>query len=882
MYFKDCNELNIDQFLNKKYKFYAHIDENDSKKEKETLKEHTDRTQYYFELIFKNKKLEDAFLKIENTFFDGYSENLSKIFREMLINTVILHDIGKLNPLFQSQKMKNKIIKDKTTLEKYQNVITSKHSLISSTVYLDYYYNYIKTEYKDLTKEEKQIARLFMALNSHIISRHHSDLGDFESYMSNLNKKRDSKILAINKLIRDEDIDLFNKYGVGLNQKKLDTIKKSVDSALKNIPKEKAICLFIYQRLVYSMLVASDYYATSEYINDVKIASVGQIDDIKEIYDVFKNTDINKKIEKYKNINFNQNEEKSFENVDINVLRSEIFIESEKSLVGNNNENIYYFEAPTGSGKTNSSLNLSYKLFELNKNLNKIFYVYPFNTLVEQTTKSLDNTFGNNKKVYEKIAVINSITPIKQKSKDKTKDQSDDKAGNQDEYEDSDYQKFLLDRQFLNYPIVLTTHVSLFDTMFGDRRESCFGFYQLPNSVIVLDEIQSYKNSIWTEIITFLNGFAKILNIKVIIMSATLPDLNKLLDCDEKTTTLIKNRDKYFLNPLFKDRVEARYDLLDQEFDEDVLFDHVLESMKLKKKILIEFITKKSAYAFYQRLKEEMEFGDNDNALIELMTGDDSIYERNRILGMIKSEKAEQDGIILVATQVIEAGVDIDMDIGYKDISILENEEQFMGRINRSCKRHGIVYFFNLDNHNKIYGDDYRHNNEFTLLKSENREILQNKNFTDYYKRIFELLKRRNNELNENNIDDFFAKTVANLKSTEIKNRMQLIDDDDWSTTIYLCTTIHLEDGTIIDGKEVWDNYKELLKNNEMDYAKKQVKLSQIKSKMNYFIYQVRCSERPCYNDIIGEIYCIFDGEEYFKEGKLDREKFENNIGEFF
>lgn len=874
MYFKNCNKLIIEQFLNKKYTFYAHIDENDSKKEKETLKEHTDRAKYYFELIFKNKKLEEAFLKIENTFLDGYSKNLSRVFREMLINTVILHDIGKLNPLFQSQKMKNKIIKDKTILNKYQKIITSKHSLISSTIYLDYYYNYIKREYKDLTKKEKCIARLFMTLNSHIISRHHSDLGDFENYILEINDKEKSKILEVDKLLRDENIDLFNKDGSVLGQKKLNIIKDSVNSVLEDISKEKAICLFIYQRIVYSLLVASDYYATSEYINNVKITSVGQIDDIEEIYDIFKNTDINKKIEEYKNSKFNYDTEKSFENVDINVLRSEIFIESEKNLVGNNNENTYYFEAPTGSGKTNSSLNLSYKLFELNKNLNKIFYVYPFNTLVEQTTKSLDETFGNNKKVYEKIAVINSITPIKQKSKGKT--------ANQDEYEDSDYQKFLLDRQFLNYPIVLTTHVSLFDTMFGDRRESCFGFYQLPNSVIVLDEIQSYKNSIWTEIITFLNEFAKILNIKVIIMSATLPDLNKLLDCNEKTTTLIKNRDKYFLNPLFKERVEIRYDLLTPKFDEDILFDHVLENMKLKKKILIEFITKKSAYAFYNRLKEEMDFCDNDNTLIELMTGDDSIYERNRILDMIKSEKAKQDGIILVATQVIEAGVDIDMDIGYKDISILDNEEQFMGRINRSCKRHGIVYFFNLDNHNKIYKEDYRSNNEFSLLKLENREILYNKNYTDHYKRIFELLKRKNKELNINNIDDFFTKTVANLKSTQIKERMKLINDDDWSTTVYLCTIIQLHDGTIIDGKEVWDNYKELLHNNEMDYAKKQVKLSQIKSNMNYFIYQVRCSERPCYNDIIGDIYCIFDGEEYFKEGKLDRDKFINNIGEFF
>lgn len=65
------------------------------------------------------------------------------------------------------------------------------------------------------------------------------------------------------------------------------------------------------------------------------------------------------------------------------------------------------------------------------------------------------------------------------------------------------------------------------------------------------------------------------------------------------------------------------------------------------------------------------------------MTGNSNIQERKDIINEIK----ELESVILVATQVIEAGVDIDMDIGYKDISRLDSEEQFMGRINRSCKK---------------------------------------------------------------------------------------------------------------------------------------------------------------------------------------------------
>ncbi|WP_368253680.1 CRISPR-associated helicase Cas3', partial [Clostridium paraputrificum] len=349
---------------------------------------------------------------------------------------------------------------------------------------------------------------------------------------------------------------------------------------------------------------------------------------------------------------------------------------------------IFFLEAPTGSGKSNVSLNLSFKLFEERNSLRKIYYVYPFNTLVEQNIKNLKKVFGENREVFNKIAVINSITPIKNEDKE-----IDDK--NEDGRLDY-YTKALLNRQFLNYPMILTTHVSIFNTMFNSSKESTFAFHQLANSVIVLDEIQSYKNILWSEIITFLKRFSKIMNIKVIIMSATLPNLNYLTNSSRDTCNLIKDREKYFSNPLFKERVKIDYELIGEGVDE--LYEHVINNSRKGKRILIEFIKKQTAYDFYNRLKE----CDSLSSKIELMTGDDNVAERERIL---KSVEENQD-LILVATQVIEAGVDIDMDMGYKDISKLDSDEQFMGRINRSCKKSGMVYFFNLDETSGIYKDD--------------------------------------------------------------------------------------------------------------------------------------------------------------------------------
>ena len=80
----------------------------------------------------------------------------------------------------------------------------------------------------------------------------------------------------------------------------------------------------------------------------------------------------------------------------------------------------------------------------------------------------------------------------------------------------------------------------------------------------MLDEIQSYKNALWSEIITFLKGYAKLLNMKIIIMSATLPNLEALTDDKEDAVNLIPQKERYFKHPVFAERVIPDYSLLKQ------------------------------------------------------------------------------------------------------------------------------------------------------------------------------------------------------------------------------------------------------------------------------------------------------------------------------
>jgi CRISPR-associated endonuclease/helicase Cas3 len=636
-----------------------------------------------------------------------------------------------------------------------------------------------------------------------------------------------------------------------LNNKKLDKLIKEIYYDDRNYTYDKYCSKYLYYRLAYSLLVSSDYYATTEFMNGKRFDIIGNSLSIQNLKDDYNNCELMKKIRFYEKNKVN----KSFKDItDINDLRCELFLESEKTLLDNLDKNIYFLEAPTGSGKSNTAINLS---FHLMKDKGKIFYIYPFNTLVEQNKKTLDKLFTNDK-YKRQIVVVNSLTPLP--------------SGRTEEDSTEYYQKQLLDRQFLNYPIILSTHVSFFNLLFGSQKEDIFGFHQLCNSVIVLDEIQSYRNKLWSEIIIMLNACAKLLNIKIIIMSATLPNLEKLSNQKQIIQRLLLDSSTYFSHKLFKDRVKIHYDLLDQEVSLQLLKQHIIKQQDKDKKILVEFLTKRTAYEFYDLLKNSKKI----KCDVQCITGDDSLIEREKILKPIR--EGQISNLILISTQVIEAGVDIDMDIGYKNISLLDSEEQFLGRINRSCKKNGEVYFFNYDNYHNIYKNDIRTNDSLVLNNIEMKKILLNKNFNQYYDKIIELLKRNfNQRSNEVGIDYFINELVYKLNYEEISKRMKLIDDSDWEINIVLCRKLKLEDGSILDGWEIWNSYKKLLLNNNIDYAKKQVKLIEIKTKLNYFIYKVNKNIDIQYNDVIGELYCVEDGNKYFKNEKLDRNQFNDN-----
>lgn len=776
----------------------------------ETLIAHSNLTLEYLKKIIDDKNLDDVI----NNLILTIDEEYNTLIKEMFMGAIYLHDLGKKNPYFQAHKMNNNLF------EEYKNASgNSDHSYESSTQYLEYYKEIIS---KAETRVKRDKLKFILYGFSYAISKHHGRLSGFEDY-------REEELLSSFYHLKKFKIEPFEFY--------------------------------ILNKLLFSLLVSSDYYATTEYMAKIVTTNFGSITDDKKqkIINAFEHYKI------IKAIRANKVE-------GINILRSQMFLEAEQNLLQHLDKYIFYLEAPTGSGKTLTSINLAMTFLKKDERINKIFYIFPFNTLVEQTKGVFEEIFKNTLD----IEVINSITPIKEKDETIQED------------EESKYQKSYMNRLFFHNELIISTHIAFFNILFGTSKEDNFPLWQLANSVIILDEIQSYDNNLWSYMTKFFVIYAKALNIKIIIMSATLPKLDALLEHDNTLfVDLINDRAKYFEDDYFKNRVEIDYSLLEYkniEFDD--LREKLLEESGSYNKILFEFIKKQSARAFYTLIKGDEAFNDFE---IEELSGDDNKAFRQKVINRTKEEVK----IIVIATQVIEAGVDIDMDLGFKDISTLDSEEQFMGRINRSCKKLHLnpkVYFFDMDKESGIYKNDNRL--EFNLKNKTYREVLKSKNFTPFYDEVLNKLRKNDQNIEEGVLENFeaFEAFVKKLNYREIQDKMQLIKSQNFR--LYFPFTLDIKDHDFeelknieefkdergfLDGQKVWDIFQEL--NAVEGYAKKEIQRYKLNSLMQFFTFNVmKYSDTqvlPHYGEEFGGYYFIANYEEFIDEdGKFDREAY--------
>ena len=474
----------------------------------EGLFEHTELTSSYLEVIVKANKLD----KVINNLIRGSivkgDIDLYNWIKRLFIESIIFHDLGKVNVNYQVVKMKNFLFKEN------DDVFSTHHSLLSSYLYLVYYIDILSNIQS--SSEKKQIALFsFCILFSYAIAKHHSSdyyidfsKSQFEDYINDFVKYVDVFSLNVSEKYKK---DFFANF--------VNNIKQSSNFIAKENNNE--FYLWCLLKLQYSLLTAADYYATNHYKSSLK--SIYCEEDFGIITNNFADYLINqfKTTKEYNQkllldyqlyLDMPLSELQNVSNENLQVLRQKLGAELIDAIKRNKNNKIFYIEAPTGGGKTNLSMLAIIQLLNLIKDeITKIFYVFPFTTLITQTYKSLKETFSLSDK---------DIIQIHSKAGFHTKN-----IKNNDEDYDNDRQNYI-DYIFVNYPISLMSHIKFFDILKSNSKDINYILHRLANSIVVIDELQSYSPSEWDKLKYLISNYAEAFNIRFIIMSATLPKID--------------------------------------------------------------------------------------------------------------------------------------------------------------------------------------------------------------------------------------------------------------------------------------------------------------------------------------------------------------------
>jgi CRISPR-associated endonuclease/helicase Cas3 len=394
-------------------------------------------------------------------------------------------------------------------------------------------------------------------------------------------------------------------------------------------------------------------------------------------------------------------------------------------------------------------------------------------------------------------------------------------------------------------------------------------------------------------------------------MSATLPKIDELISDEgkkqgfdkEEFVYLNQNKKKYFQNPNFSERIEFDFSMLNNaefnkekkvEFLNNIWTKLLLESQSFKKKsknkrvhTIIEFIFKKTASEFIEIANERDSLFDE----IFILSGTTLEPRRREIIAKLRSPKYNSKDILLITTQVVEAGVDIDMDLGFKDTSLLDSDEQLAGRINRNVNKPQCkLFLFDFDDASVIYGKDYRYKEiKEKLNKVEYREILKKKDFDILYRLVMEHIKDFNKQEGYTDTLPAYLKSIRNLDFDSAHKDFQLINNDIQTTSVFVPIEVPLHvpnsieanftnneleflknkdkynNEDFVNGEKVWELYCDIIENKDADFTKQKVQKIIMQSLVTKFSFSV-----STYSKIFKNITLRGSGEEKYGFYKLN------------
>ena len=482
----------------------------------------------------------------------------------------------------------------------------------------------------------------------------------------------------------------------------------------------------MWLRMVFSALVDADYLDTESHFNAQQVAQRGSNVRISDLWQKFSKR--------------HQNVQTGAATDAVNEVRSEVYqacLAAAEQPTG-----IFRLAVPTGGGKTLSGMGFALR-HAATHGLDRVIVAVPFISITQQTAGEYRKFLGD-KAVLEHHSSADLDDP--------------------DEY-DSEMTWARLASENWDAPIVVTTTVQLFDSLFSNRTTATRKLHNLAKSVIILDEAQALPPELLEPILDGLRDLSDNYGASVVLSTATQPAFQAIKPfADVDAVDIVPESERHFQS-LKRVRYEWRT-------DPALSWGELAAIMRETPRALAVVNTKKDALVLLDALNDESALH-----LSTLLCG----RHREAVIAEIRRRLADGEGCRVVSTQVVEAGVDIDFPMVLRSIGPLDSIIQAAGRCNRNGKLpdRGRVIVFRPETVTLPRGP-YRTATDETviMLNAGLRDLDDPDVVAEYFQRLYRSVA----------VTSTIAKEVQKFRKAldypEVAKRFKMIDDDTVSAIV--------------------------------------------------------------------------------------------------
>ncbi|MDI9611994.1 MAG: CRISPR-associated helicase Cas3' [Acidobacteriota bacterium] len=471
----------------------------------------------------------------------------------------------------------------------------------------------------------------------------------------------------------------------------------------------------LWVRMLYSCLVDSDYLDTEAFLQPglhacrSKFSTLGELKSAFDAYMAQMTSDSPK--------------------TPVNAIRQEILAACRAKA--SQTPGLFSLNVPTGGGKTLSATAFALE-HAVRHRKKRIIYVIPYTSIIEQTAATLASIFG----AHNVVEHHSNLEP------------------------NQETQRSRLAAENWDAPVIVTTNVQFFESLFSHKSSRCRKLHNIVNSVVILDEAQLLPPELISPCVHVMNRLVEDYGVTMVISTATQPALPGL----NQPSKIISDPGS------LHERLKRTKISFPASLHQPMQWMELAEELRQHDQVLCIVNTRKHCHDLFKLMPK------GTIHLSALMCG----QHRSKVIQTIKEQLAAGQTTRVVSTQLVEAGVDMDFSVVYRALAGLDSIAQSAGR----CNREGHL------NQQGLLGEVHvfvppQQSPQGVLLKGENitREMHQMPGFNPHdlriYERYFELFYSALNDTGETVLKNLTpSASVLDVAFRTVGENFRLIEDN--------------------------------------------------------------------------------------------------------